>query len=292
MPKPAKPSGLAAASNEALAQIETPRMKWKVIAQVGGILVGLWITAAVAIPLVGYWALYVVGALTLAAIGFGIYIARLTARSRAIVDIMKGATDEAGRQRAIDALGDEASKDAMKALARAQLIAQTDPQGALKALEAIEIKKAPAVVQDDVRAQLALMYLQQNRVRDARALAEQIRLDRRPDARSKGMYAAVMAEAYARSGTPDEARKLVETYDPADAEHAEVRALLLRARVFTYFALKKRGLVREAMEALAGIEPGMVAAIVVKGGQPELIKIAKQVLAAGGFGPKLQVKMR
>jgi hypothetical protein len=292
VPKPAKPSGLAAASNEALAQIETPRMKWKVIAQVGGILVGLWITAAVAIPLVGYWALYVVGALTLAAIGFGIYIARLTARSRAIVDIMKGATDEAGRQRAIDALGDEASKDAMKALARAQLIAQTDPQGALKALEAIEIKKAPAVVQDDVRAQLALMYLQQNRVRDARALAEQIRLDRRPDARSKGMYAAVMAEAYARSGTPDEARKLVETYDPADAEHAEVRALLLRARVFTYFALKKRGLVREAMEALAGIEPGMVAAIVVKGGQPELIKIAKQVLAAGGFGPKLQVKMR
>jgi hypothetical protein len=290
--KPEKPSGLRTDPAEALAQIETPRMKWKVVLQIVGVLAGLWITAGVAIPLVGYWALYVVGAITLAAIGFGIYIWRLTSRSRAIVDIMKGATDEAGRQRAIDALGDEASKDAMKALARAQLIAQTDPQGAARALEAIDIKKAPAVVQDDVRAQLALMYLHGNRVRDARAMAEAIRLDRRPDARSKGMYAAVMAEAYARSGSPDEARKLVETYDPADAEHAEVKALLLRARVFTYFALKKRGLAREAMEALAGIEPGMVAALVAKGGQPELIKLAKQVLAAGGFAPKLQMKMR
>lgn len=292
MAKPTKPSGLKTDPAEAIAQIETPRMKWKVVAQIGGILVALWVSAGVAIPLVGYWGLGVVGVITLVAIGFGIYIARLTARSRAIVDIMKGATDEAGRQRAIDALGDDASGDAMKALARAQLIAQTDPQGAAKALEAIDIKKAPAVVQDDVRAQLALMYLHSNRVRDARLLADEIRLDRRPDARSKGMYAAVMAEAYARSGSPDEARKLVETYDPADAEHPEVKALLLRARVFTYYALKKRGLVREAMEALATIEPGMVAALVAKGGQPELIKIAKQVLAAGGFAPKLQVKMR
>lgn len=292
MAKPTKPSALKTDPAEAIAQIETPRMKWKVLAQIGGVLVALWVSAGVAIPLVGYWGLGVVGVITLVAIGFGIYIARLTARSRAIVDIMKGATDEAGRQRAIDALGDDASGDAMKALARAQLIAQTDPQGAAKALEAIDIKKAPAVVQDDVRAQLALMYLHNNRVRDARLLADEIRLDRRPDARSKGMYAAVMAEAYARSGSPDEARKLVETYDPADAEHPEVKALLLRARVFTYYALKKRGLVREAMEALATIEPGMVAALVAKGGQPELIKIAKQVLAAGGFAPKLQVKMR
>lgn len=267
-------------------------MQWKVLAQIGGILVGLWVTAGVAIPFVGYWGVGIVGVLTLVALGFGIYIARMTARSRAIVDIMKGATDEAGRQRAIDALGDDASKDAMRALARAQLIAQTDPQGAAKALEAIDIKKAPAMVQDDVRAQLALMYLHNNRVRDARMLADEIRLDRRPDARSKGMYAAVMAEAYARSGSPDEARKLVETYDPKDAEHAEVKALLLRARVFTYYALKKRGLVREAMEALANIEPGMVAALAARGGQPELIKIAKQVLAAGGFAPKLQMKMR
>lgn len=292
MAKPAKPSGLATDPAEALAQLETPRMKWKVVAQIGGILAALWVSAGVAIPLVGYWALYVVGAVTLAALGFGVYLWRLTARSRAIVDIMKGATDEAGRQRAIEALGDDASKDAMKALARAQLIAQTDPQGAAKALEAIDIKKAPLVVQDDVRAQLALMYLQGNRVRDARALTDEIRLDRRPDARTKGMYAAVMAEAYARSGSPDEARKLVETYDPAETEHAEVKALLLRARVFTYFALKKRGLVREALEALAGVEPGMVAAIAMKGGQPELIKLAKQVLASSGFAPKLQMKMR
>jgi hypothetical protein len=292
MPKQAKRPGLATDPAAAVAQLETPRMKWKAVAQIALVLVGLWVTAGVAIPFVGYWGLGVVGAVTLAAIGFGVYVARLTARSRAIVDIMKGATDDAGRQRAIEALADDASKDAMKALARAQLIAQTDPAGAARALEAIDIGKAPAVVQDDVRCQLALMHLRNNRVRDARALTDAIRLDRRPDARSKGMYAAVMAEAYARSGSPDEARKLVDTYDPADTEHAEVRALLLRARVFTFFALKKRGLAREAMDALAALEPGMVAALVTTAGQPELVKLARQVLAAGGFAPKLQMKLR
>jgi len=46
----------------------------------------------------------------LAAIGFGIYIWRLTSRSRAILDIMKGATDEGGRKRAIEALSDALTK--------------------------------------------------------------------------------------------------------------------------------------------------------------------------------------
>lgn len=289
MAKAPKPRGLVTDPAEALAQIETPRMRWKTIAQIGAILAGLWVTAAVAVPFVGYWGLGIVGAITLAALGFGVYVARLTARSRAIVDIMKGATDEAGRQRAIDALEESASKDAMKALARAQLLAQTDPQAATRQLEAIDIQKAPTVVQDDVRAQLALLYLRNNRARDARALAEVMRLDRRPDARSKGLYAAVMAESFARTGSTDEARKLVETYDPADAEGEEVRALLLRARVYTYFALKKRGLARDAMQALGAIEPGMVAAFTTKGHQPELVQLAKQVLAAGGFAPRLQV---
>src|SRR4051812_18006011 len=180
-------------------------MKWKAIAQIGGIIAVLWVTSFIVVPFVGYWAVGVVGVLTLVAIGFGIYIWRLTTRSRAILDIMKGATDESGRQRAIAALSDDGG-DVMKALARAQLLSQTDPQAAQDALEAIDLKKAPTILQDDVRAQLAMLYLRNNKTREARALADEIRLDRRPDAKTKTLYAALMAESFARTGSPDEAR--------------------------------------------------------------------------------------
>jgi protein-S-isoprenylcysteine O-methyltransferase Ste14 len=90
--------------SEALSRQEAPQMKWKAIAQIAGVIAVLWVTAGMLVPYVGYWALGAVGVLTLVAIGFGIYIWRLTTRSRAILDIMKGATDESGRQRAIEAL--------------------------------------------------------------------------------------------------------------------------------------------------------------------------------------------
>jgi hypothetical protein len=285
-----KPEGLATNPADALAGVETPRMKWKVIAQIGAILVGLWVTAGVAVPFIGFWGIGVVGVLTLAALGFGIYIWRLTSRSRAIVDIMKGATDDEGRRHAIEALEGESSKDAMKALAQAQLLSQTDPQEAMRVLERIELKKAPTMVQDDLRAQLGLLYLRNQRVRDAREMVEPIRLDKRPDARSKALYAAVMAEAFARTGSGVEAGKLMETYPPDEAEQAETQALLWRAKVFTSFALKKRGLAQKAMEALARIEPNMVAAFTLKGHPPEIVQMAKQTLGRAGLGPKMKMK--
>lgn len=264
-------------------------MKWKIIAQIAAILVGLWVTAGVAIPFVGFWGVGIVGVLTLVAAGFGIYIWRLTARSRAIVDIMKGATDEEGRRQAIQALEGD-SKDAMKALAQAQLLSQTDPQEAMRVLERIDLKKAPTMVQDDLRAQLGLLYLRNQRVRDAREIVEPIRLDRRPDARSRALYAAVMAEAFARTGSGDEASRLIETYPPHEAEQVETKALLWRAKVFTSFALKKRGLAQQAMEALAGIEPNMVAAFTLKGHPPEMVQMAKQTLGRAGLGPRVKMK--
>jgi hypothetical protein len=158
-------------------------------------------------------------------------------------------------------------------------------------LEGIDLKKAPAVVQDDVRANLALMYLLHGRVRDARPLADEIRLDRTPQAKSKALYAAVVAETHARSGKPIEARKLIETYDPDDPEYGEVAAMLLRAQCFTYAATKNRGLARKAMEKLLVRDPSMVAALVQKGGHPELQKMARGLLGSSGVLPKPKVKI-
>ena len=274
---------------EALAQIETPQIKWKVIAQVGGAFAVLWVTAFMAKPYVGWVGVIIVGILTLAAAGFGFYLWRMTSRQRAILDIMKGATDAEGRQRAIEALG-AGSSDAMKAVAQAQLLAATDPNEAQKVLEGIDIKKAPMVVQDEVRAQLALLYLRNNRVKEARALADEMRLDRQPQPKAKAFYAAIMAESFSRTGKAEEAKKLLDTYSDADPAYAEVRPMLLRAQVFTYFQLKKRGLAQRAMLTLAEVEPGMLAAFMMKGTNPEIIAAARQTLSAAGFGPKVKIK--
>jgi len=273
---------------EAIAQIETPKIKWQVIAQIAAAFAVLWVTAFMAENWVGIWGIVFMGVLTAAAIGFGLYLWRMTSRQRAILDIMKGATDAEGRQRAIEALGGAgAGGDAMKAVAQAQLLAATDPAEAQKVLEGIDLKKAPMVVQDEVRAQLALLYLRNNRVREARALADEMRLDRQPQPKAKAFYAAIMAESFSRTGKADEAKKLLETYPDSDPAYQEVRPMLLRAQVFTYFQLKKRGMAKRAMDTLAEVEPGMLAAFMMKGTSPEIIALARQTLTSAGFAPKV-----
>jgi uncharacterized membrane-anchored protein YjiN (DUF445 family) len=228
--------------------------------------------------------------LTAVALGFGLYLWRMTKRQKAIFDIMKSATDAEGRKRAIEELGAGAGGDAMKAVAQAQLLAATDPTAALKVLEGVDLKKAPMVAQDEVRAQRALIYLSHNRTREARELADEIRLDRQPQPKVKAFYAAIMAESFARTGKADEAKKLLDTYADTDPAYAEVRAILLRAQIFTYFQLKKRGLAKRAMDTLAEVEPGVLGSLAQKGNSPEIIALARSTLASAGFVQKVKIK--
>ncbi|MCG8557477.1 MAG: hypothetical protein MJD61_19645 [Proteobacteria bacterium] len=275
---------------EALAQLETPRVKWKVIAQIGAGFGVLWVTALMTLPYIGYWGVGVVGVLTVLAAGFAIYAGALARRSRSIVNIMKTATDDQGREQALKQLAEGSSKDAMKALARAQLLAATDASQAIAILEGIDLDKAPAAVRDDGRTQLAMLYLRANRVRDARTLADAIRLDRVPTTKGKAMSAAIVAEAFSRTGKGQEALKLLQTYSADDSEYGEARLLLLRAQVFTYFSNKKRGLARKSMAAMGRMEPQMLGSFMQKGVPPELTRMAKQALAESGLAPKVRVK--
>ena len=277
---------------EALSKLERPQVKWQMVAQIAGAFGILWLSAFMLQPYVGYWGVGVVGVLTVAAIGFGIYIYSWTRKSQAIVDIMKGATDAEGRRKALEQLAAGDSKDALNALARAQILAQTDPNEAMKVLETVDLQAAPAMVQDDVRSQLGLLYLRVNRVRDARILADEIRLDRQSNSKAKAMYAAVMAESFARTGKLDEARNLLDTYKADDPEYGEIAALLLRAQVYTYVGLKKRGLAKKAMENMAAIEPNLLGAFVQKGTSPELMKLAREVLADVGAIPRVKFRMK
>ena len=270
-------------------------MKWKVLGLIGLGIAVVWVIAGILQPTIGYVGLIVAGVLTLAALGFLVWVWRLTRKSADIASILKGATDKEGRLAALEELRAKQSpggKDAINAIAQAQLVAQENPGEAIRILEAVDLKKAPAIVQDDLRANLAMFYLVTGRARDARELVNEIRLDRQTQSKAKAMYAAVMAESFARTGAPEEARKLLETYDPKDSEFRHVAGMLLRAQVYTYTATKKRGRARQAMEQLLEVDPNMVAAFVQKGTRPELTRLAKQVLAGAGALPKPKMRVR
>ena len=289
--KKEKPSRQDAA--EALANIERPTMNWKVVGQIVLAFGVLWLLAAMVEPWIGIWGFVVAGVLSLIGVGFGLYVFRLTRKSAAIVDILKTATDAEGRKTALEQLRAQGGgKDALNALAQAQLAAQDDPQDAVRILEGIDLAKAPGVVQDDVRANLSLMYLVTGRAKDARKLVDEIHMDRQPQAKAKAMYAAVIAEARARTGDPSEGLKLLETYKAEDPAYVEVRPVLLRAQVYTYVGAKKRGLAQKAMEQLFATDPNMVAVFLQKGAHPEVQKLARQVLGRSGMMPKPKMRLR
>jgi hypothetical protein len=277
---------------EAASQVEVPRIKWKVVGAVLGGFAVLWITALMMMPAIGYWGVGIVGVLSLLAIGLAIYVWRLTQKQREILDIMKGAQG-AGRKEALERLAADSNKDAMKAIAHAQLLAQEDPHAALEVLEGIDIAKAPSVVQDEVRAQRAMMYCFLNRVKDARPLVDEITLERAGDPKVRAKYVAVMAETFARTGKHDEAKKLLDDTKADDPAYVqELGPLLYRAQVYTYSATKNRGLAKKALDALIAIDPNMVAPFVQKTTKPELQKLAMQALADAGLAPRPQMKMR
>ncbi len=278
---------------DALANMEQPKFNWKIVAQIGVAFLVVWVIAGMLTPYIGIWGLVIAGVLTAAAVGFGLYIWRLTRKSGAIMNILKGATDEEGRKKAIAALQAQGGgSDAMAKMAEAQLVAQEDPKAAMATLESIDIAKAPKLVQNDVRAQLGLMYLLHNRSQDAASLADQITIDSQPQPKQKAMYAAVMSEAWARTGRADEAAKLLEDYDAEDDAFEDMRALLYRAQVFVWLKKKKRGRARTAMMRLARIDANQLGGFLQKGVHPDAKRLAMEVLQKEGYAPKQRVQYR
>ncbi|MEM1415741.1 MAG: hypothetical protein AAGH15_12615, partial [Myxococcota bacterium] len=121
--RPAPPSAddARAKAAEALGKLEQPTVNWKVIAQVGVGLLVLWVIMGMLSPYLGIWGFVIAGVLTAVVLGGGFYLFRMTRKSAAIVDILKGATDAEGRAEALAAL--QAGKgDVMNKIAEAQLV--------------------------------------------------------------------------------------------------------------------------------------------------------------------------
>lgn len=251
-----------------------------------------WVTAFLLVPYVSYWAVGVVAVLTVALLGFGGWAYNHTRKQSALLEILRGATDEAGRKNALEKLSQGNSKDAMNAVARAQLMAREDPKAAIEVLEAVDIDKAPSMSQDEVRAVLAQLYLVVGRVKDARPLVDRIKVEGAPVAKARAMYAAVSAETLARTGSAPEAKKILESYRGDDPEYTDLAPMLYRAQVFTFMATKNRGLARNAMFQLAQLEPNLLAPFVMKGSSLEMQNMAKEVLSDTGFQTKAKMKVQ
>lgn len=292
MAKPKKLPPPSAPSAEALSQVQTPQIKWNVIAMIGAGVLVAWVTAFLLVPYVDYWAVGVVAVLTAVLIGFGIYAWNFTRKQQQLIEILKGATDDEGRKAALEKLAGSDKNDAMNAVARAQLLAREDPKAAIEVLEAVDIDKAPSLSQDEIRAVLAQLYLVTGRAKDARPLADKIKVDGAPVAKARAMYAAVVAETFARTGSPQEAKKVLEGNRADDPEIAEFAPLLYRAQVFTFFGTKNRGLARAAMLQLASRDPNMLGPFVVKGSTPEMQTMAREVLSEVGFQTKQKMKVQ
>ena len=196
------------------------------------------------------------------------------------------------RRAAIAQLGEGKGGDALASLARAQLVARDDPKQAMEILESIDIGKAGSIAEDEVRSNLAYLYLVHNRPKDARPLVDKLKLDRGPTTKVKAMYAAVTAETFARTGSALEAKKIVEAYRADDPEIGELAPMLMRAQVFTFLATKNRGLARKAMVGLAMIDPNHLAAFMVKGSSTEMQSMAREVLTELNYATRPKQKVQ
>ncbi len=193
----------------------------------------LWIGAIV---LHGPIPKIVMGVLTLALAGVLAWAFRYAKRSRRVAEIVREVGDNAdARKEAIAKLETDFKKDDTAAIfAKAQLQLQEDPRAALRTLETIKLDKVLAPVADETRAQRAMIHLVLGETDEARQLVDVIDMSQQKEAKGRGQMAAIVGEAWARSGQAKRAVELLETIDPDDEAFADLRPQLLRARAFAY----------------------------------------------------------
>lgn len=243
-------------------------------------LAAVWLIAAF---LRNKWVYGVAGVLTAVLAGvvlFALFYMRKTQRVASIVGDAKTKED---REQAIARIDKEFKKDDTAAIfAKAQLQMHEDPRAALATLETIDLKKVMANQADEARAQRAMIHLMLNETQEARTLVDPIDLGRQQDQRGKAMIAAVVCEAWARTGQAKRAKDILDLFDAEDSTLGDVRPGLLRATVFVFGALDDLKTARSAMHKLAKADARIVAGFAQKGVHPLLVEEAKKILTRAG----------
>jgi hypothetical protein len=236
--------------------------------------------------------------LTLALAGVLLWALRYARRSRAVASIVRDAGDTPeARKEALSKLETDFKKDDTGAVfARAQLLMQEDPRAALAALETINLDKVLAPVADQARAQRAMIHLILGETDEARQLVDLIDMSRHKEPQTTGTMAAIIGEAWARSGQARKAVELLETLDIEDAVYADLRPQLLRSRAFAYAWASDTKQMKQTLRKLAAVNPQYLLSFVTKrknlggvnprGVHPLLEKEALDMVSRSGAVPR------
>lgn len=254
-------------------------------------LLGVWLFA---IWMNTIWVYVLAGVLTAVAAGIVIWGWRRVQASRKVLGILQDAQldTKEGRKAAIEKLAENKDGDIAATFAKAQLMMQDDPEGAQKTLESIDLSKLMPTEADQARSQRAMIHLAKGEVDEARKLVDGIELSRHEEAKTRGMLASVVSEAWARTGQAKKAVETLELYNPDDPANAEVRPQLWRARAFAYASLNNRKEMKYALKKLASENPQYLAGFLMKKVHPLLQKDASDILRESGFAPQPKMQFR
>lgn len=262
------------------ADLGMPLLNKKALMTVGGITLGVWVTA---LATGNVWVIGFVAVLTVALVGLLLWALNMAKKQKEVMALLQKAQGSPeARKAALEELAarDPKGADAMGAIARAQLEAQENPDKALETLAGIDMSKLPQDAADQVRAFRCQLLLFKNRARDARDLADQIQVPSTGPMAQRVMMSAVVAEAWARTGKANEAMVLLEDFKVDDPEIGEMKPMLLFARVFTHFGVGRKERCKKDMAALMAQDINLLGRFVQPGPgiHIELRQIAAEVL--------------
>ncbi|HZO13986.1 MAG TPA: hypothetical protein VFB62_12030 [Polyangiaceae bacterium] len=255
-----------------------------------------------AIAIGGWIAPTVAGVLTLVIAGIVLWAFRFASKSRAVADIVRAADSAESRKEALEKLDTQfKSGDTAATFAKAQLQMQEDPRAALSTLETINLDKVMAPVADEARSQRAMIHLMLGEVDKARPLADKVDLARHKEPKIRATLAAVVGEAWARSGQAKKAVELLETFDPEDEAYRDLRPQLYRSLAFAYAWGNQTKKMRQVLRKMKGLNVQLLMGFITKkknpqgvsprGVHPMLEKEAFDLVMKSGAVPRrMQVK--
>jgi hypothetical protein len=234
-------------------------------------------------------------ALTVAALVLVVWGLRQARKAQGVAGILSKAETKDGRQAALAELETKyKGSDPTAIFARSQLLLQDgEPRKALAVLESINLSKVMANVGDEARGQRAMIHLMLDEVPPARDLVDGIQLSRHQEAKSRAMLAAIVAEAWARSGQAKRAVDTLSVFDSEDAELVQLRPQLFRAQAYAFAHSDDLKSARRALRRLADQDARLLGSFLGRKTHPLLQREAKKLLEQSGAVPrKMQIQRR
>jgi len=226
-------------------------------------------------------------------LGIVVWAVQQAKKARGVASILNRVETAEDRKAALAELETSfKKKDPAAIFARAQLELQEDPKKALTTLEQIDLGKVTSQIADEARAQRAMIHLLIGEVSDARPLADGIELSRHQEPKSRAMMAAVIGEAWARSGQAKKGLETLKLIDPEDSEYEALRPQLYRAYAYAYAHVNDQKAMRRSLRKLAEADLRLLGGFMAKRTHPLLTKEAKKILEQSGQVPRKMVVQR